>query len=103
KSKMEIVLPSNAENFYWVLKDVLGVPSRYTTAVPLQNAGIVVSQSNSRGVLPINGDGRLCSRYEGCCGIPMFEILFKTMHVQFPLTDFEVEVLNHLRIAPSQL
>lgn len=45
---------------------------------------------------------RLCSSFDGCL-VPFHEFLFSRLRFRLPFNDFEVEVLNHLRITPSQL
>ena len=45
---------------------------------------------------------KIYSRYERC-EYPIHDVLVREMKVDLPLMDFDMVVLNHLRIAPSQL
>lgn len=43
-----------------------------------------------------------CNKYDGCA-IPIYEYLYSLIGFRLLLNTFEVGVLNHLLIAPSQL
>lgn len=45
-------------------------------------------------------DKRLCDKYNACV-IPFYECDFSIMDLHLPFSSFEVDVLNHLVVAPS--
>lgn len=49
----------------------------------------------------MEGDTILCEKHEACV-IPFHECLFSYIGLQLPFNDFEVGVLNHMGISPSQ-
>lgn len=47
-------------------------------------------------------DKRVCNKFKWC-SIPFYDYIFQKLDVRVPLTAFEEEVLDNLRIPPSQL
>ena len=45
---------------------------------------------------------RICTEFEED-HFPMYEVVFKDSGLRFPFNDFQMGVLNHLNLAPSQL
>jgi hypothetical protein len=56
--------------------------------------------SNDLEVVLVYPSSRICSPL-AIGGLPMYDIVFTIMCVTLPFSDFEVNVLNHLKIGPS--
>lgn len=61
-----------------------------------------VDLSSDWGIMIISEDGRVCDKY-GVCIIPFYEFDFSITGLHLPFTTFEIEVLNHLVVAPLEL
>ncbi|MCH86858.1 hypothetical protein A2U01_0007718 [Trifolium medium] len=97
------VPPKNRDMLPWVEEKIEGVPSRYHDDDQVSSLGVDVGSSCDWVLHPIAGDDRLCSPFDRDCLVPMYRCLFDVIGLRFPLSPFEVGVLNHLRICPSQL
>ncbi|MCH88070.1 hypothetical protein A2U01_0008951 [Trifolium medium] len=85
------------------LNDIVRVPSRYTTDDKLKGAYKKVGNTFSWRVHSVGHGDMIFTTFNRLCGVPMYEFVLQELGVFFPLTDFEVGVLRHLRLAPSQL
>ncbi|MCH82910.1 hypothetical protein A2U01_0003723, partial [Trifolium medium] len=99
----DYVFPHDRALIPWVTEKIEGVPSKYSNEGSLSSSVVDVGPSDDWHVLLVEGDDRLCSRFDRDCVVPMYKCLFKSMGLCFPLCPFEVGVINHLRICPSQL
>jgi hypothetical protein len=75
----------------------------YNSSESLKGAHIKVGNDESSKdleVVLVYPSSRICSPL-AIGGIPMYEIFFTMMRVTLPFSDFEVNVLNHLKIGPS--
>lgn len=61
-----------------------------------------IRSSFDRGLFPPDGDKSICNEYDGCI-IPFHECLFSLIGFCLPFYDFEINVMTHLMIYPSQL
>lgn len=76
----------------------------YTFTKPgfLDDAFIKVGLSSDWGTLSPSKDERICDKY-GSCIVPFYKCVIFTMPHCLPFTTFEIQVLKHLAMAPSQL
>lgn len=61
-----------------------------------------VGEPSLWGLTIPSAENWICNGY-GKCTIPWYEYLFSSLWVNLPFTAFEVDVLNYLMVAPSQL
>lgn len=69
-----------------------------TLIVPLVMQDLPLTE----GVLTPDKDKRICSEYDRCV-TPFCDCLFSILDFHLSFNDFEISVLNHLMIAPSQM
>lgn len=65
----------------------------------LKKAFLDVGPSSDWGVLILEEDKRIYSEY-GRCVIPFYEYKFSILGIRLAFNSFEIEVFNHLMIAP---
>ncbi|MCH84421.1 hypothetical protein A2U01_0005253, partial [Trifolium medium] len=87
----------------WVERKIEGVPSKYSDDDSVSNLVVNVGPPCDWFSHPIVGDDRLCSPFDRDCFILMYKCMFDVIGLRFPLSSFEVGVINDLRIFPSQL
>lgn len=92
----------NANRDHNVDTEVVWTPSSINIVEVITNVAIMVTNSYDWSVLPLGSTERICSSFEGC-SVPLYECLFTKLRVRPPFFDFEVVVMNHLRVAPLQL
>lgn len=63
---------------------------------------IVVDSYSNWKTLMIPTGKRVCHEFEGFF-IPFYDYIFERLGVRYPFTIFEKEVLDYLRVPPSQL
>lgn len=68
----------------------------------LDSAFTEVDLSSDWGIMSPSEDEIICDKY-GVCVIPFYDCVFLTMGLYLPFTAFEIEVLKHLAMDPSQL
>lgn len=66
----------------------------------MYHAFIKMDSSSNWGVLPPEGDRKICIKYDGCV-ILLHEYMFSFIGFRLPFNDFEVGILNHSIISPS--
>lgn len=77
-------------------------PSTLNNVEVITNVEIMVGNSSYFLVLPFGPTERICCSFEGC-SVPLYEFIFTRLRVRLPFSDFEVAVINRLRVAPLQL
>lgn len=73
-----------------------------STKATLKDANIVVGGPLEWLVLPVSGEKRLCSYFDDRM-VPFHECMFTRIGLRWPFSEFEVVVLKHFKVAPSQL
>lgn len=72
----------------------------FNNAQSLEGSYLNMGLSFGWFVFHIPPNKRVCSSFDGCL-VPVYECLFSTLGFRIPFNDFEVDVLNHLRIPNS--
>ena len=103
-------LPTDSNNYDWVDFEVVGTQSKLTTHQSLNQTRAIIlpcpgdTTGNSYTLSPAGENERVCSLIpEGTTGFYFYEEVITRLGITLPFTDFEIGVLNHLRVAPSQL
>lgn len=65
-------------------------------------AGLVVGDPQDWSVFPMGQEKRIYNSFDKCA-VPLYEFLFTRIGFRMPFSDFKVDVLKHLKAAPSQL
>lgn len=99
---LRLVEPANANRYPWVAFEVVGTPSVLNTTEVVAKTDITVGNPSDSLILPVGLRERICSSFEGCF-VHLYEFLFTKLRVHFPFSDFEVVVIDRLKVAPSQL
>lgn len=68
----------------------------------LIDAFLEVRSSSHWGILTSNENERICIEY-GDCTIPFYKCIFSVLGLLLPFIVFEIEVINHLVMAPSKI
>lgn len=86
----------------WVNAKIVGTPSVLNTKVTIDVVDITVNGPFVWLALPVGLEKRACSSFDYCL-VSVYECLFTWIRLQLSFSNFEVVVLKHLKIAPSQL
>lgn len=86
----------------WVKQKTLDIVSILVGKSGMDHAFSKVGPSLDWALLPPEVDKRIYSKYDGCV-IHLHECLFSMIGFYLPFDKFEVGVLSHIVIAPSQL
>lgn len=68
-----------------------------STEATIDAARIVVRNSLEWSILLVGSKKRICSSFKDCM-ISLYECLFTRIELWLPFSDFEVVVLNHLKV-----
>lgn len=80
---------------------MLGTPSILSIVEAITSANIKVANPSSWSVFPVNLAERICNSFEECL-VPLYEYLFTRLGICLPFLDFEVFVMDRLKVVPSQ-
>lgn len=81
---------------------MLGTPSTLNIVMAITNVYIMVYNPLDWPILPVDLTETIYNSFEGC-SVPLYVCLFIRLGACLPFSDFEVIVMNHLRVSPSQL
>lgn len=84
----------------WIHQQTLDNVYDFSEKGSWDHAFTEVVTSSNKGVFPHKGI--ICNMYNGCV-IHLHEFIFYLIYFRLPLNDFEVGILNHLKISHSQL
>lgn len=82
--------------------EIVVTPSVLNTTEGVTQANIIISDTSDWVIMPVCLDGKVCSSFDGC-SVPMYEYLFTSLGMLLPFSDYEVAMMNHLKLAPSKL
>lgn len=99
---IRLVESDNANKYHWMAIEVIRTHSTLKTIVVITNVDIMVDNPSDWLVLLVNPAERMCNSFEGCL-VPLYEFILTMLGVRLPFFDFEVVVMNLLRVTPSQL
>ena len=91
----------------WVSAEPRGIASIYNLS-NRQAYNIVEYDGSQEGfqrnfrIMRSSRDARICLEFTQDA-FPMYEIIFRDLGLRLPFNDFQVEVFNHLNLAPSQI
>lgn len=74
----------------------------FAREVSLDGTFLDVFPSSDWGILTPSENERICSKYSDCI-IPFYKCIFSILGIWMPLNGLEMDVLNHLIVALSQL
>lgn len=83
-------------------QEILGTVSTFAYEGGLDHASIDVGYSSNLGVFPPNAHKRVCNQYHRCV-IIFHKCLFSLIGFHLLFNDFEINFINHMMVAPSQL
>lgn len=63
---------------------------------------IMISDTPYFVIILVGPSDRVCNSFEGCL-VPLYECLFTRLRIHLLFSDFEVDMMNHLKVPPSQL
>lgn len=72
------------------------------TKATIDVANIMVGDPLDWPVHHVGSKNGICSSFDECL-VPFYEFLFTQIGLQLSFSDFEVVVLKHLKVNPSQL
>lgn len=81
---------------------MVGTHSILSIVEAISNVDIMVGNSLDWLILLVCPEERICNSFEGC-SVPVYECLFIRLGTCLPFFDFEVVVMDRLRVAPLQL
>lgn len=68
----------------------------------MENTIVEVGSPLDWVLVPVDSNKRIYSSFDGCF-IPFYECLFTQLNFRLPFNGFEVGVLKHMKITPSEL
>lgn len=81
---------------------IVWTPSILNIVGDVTKAEITVDDPPDWVIIPIGPDERVCKSFEGC-SVPLYECIFSMFEIRLSFSDFEMVVIDHLKIFPSQL
>lgn len=87
---------------YWVATEVLATPSTLKIVTAIVDATIMVGDPLDWSVLLVDSTKRICNSFK-CYSVPLYECLFTMLGARFPFSNFEVVVMNRLRVSPLKI
>lgn len=81
---------------------IMDTPSILSNDVSIYAIRIMFNDPLKWLALPVKLEKRICSSFDDCV-ISLYECMFTRIRLRLPFSNFEVAVLKHLRVSPSQL
>lgn len=94
--------PADAIKYNWVAAEVLRTPSILSTKTNIGTTDIVVSDPPDWLIVHVDSQKRICNSFDEW-SVSFYECLFTLVGLQLPLSEFEVAILKHLKVSPSQI
>lgn len=82
--------------------EIVGTPCVLNNVKAITYVDIRVGDFSDWAILPVGLDESVCNSFEGCSA-PQYECLFTRLWVSLSFSNFEMAMMNHLKIFPSQL
>lgn len=81
--------------------EIVGTSSILNIVEVVTHTNIIVGNSPNWEILLVGMDERVYNSFEGC-SVPMYDCFFTGLGLHIPFSDFEVAVINHLKVPPPQ-
>lgn len=97
KQGVKLVELASTIKYYWANAEVVETLYVLKDEVDITFPDIMVGNASNFLVILVDPAKRVCISLDGC-SIPLYECLFTRLGVRFPFSDFEVVVLNQLKV-----